>query len=180
MQTEDIYKTLQDADIQNIDDAIIEDVLANNIQFARECDVTNFFRLITHIRDNREQISRLLSQFENTVIFSFWIGMKRCHVRAIQRYVLDYYSHMIEKYEILGKIKKGYFLLSIPDSINCEAEERRRCYECIQNWIKNDVHTNSEILIIDNEMKTFNPNKSPTCEYLFLMSVNANIGKLVI
>ena len=173
MKTEDICKTLRDADIQNIDDAMIENVLNNNIQFASEKDVIHFFCLITHIRNNREHINRLLSRFENTTVFSFWTGMTRCYVRAIQHYVLDYYSFEMEKYEVLGKIKYGYFLLFIPDSINCEAEERIRCYECIQNWIKYDVHANGEVLIADNEIKTLNPNKDPFCEYLFLMSVNA-------
>ena len=54
MKTEDICKTLQDADIQNIDDAMIENVLNYNIQFASEKDVIHFFCLITHIRNNRE------------------------------------------------------------------------------------------------------------------------------
>ena len=118
MKTEDICKTLQNADIQNIDDAMIEDVLNHNIQFASEHDVIHFFCLITHIRNNREHINRLLSRFENTTVFSFWMGMNRCYVRAIQRNVLDYYSFRMEEYEVLGKIKYGYFLLSIPDNIS--------------------------------------------------------------
>jgi hypothetical protein len=58
-------------------------------------------------------------------------------------------------------------------TVRIDDKRCNRCYECIQNWIKYDVHANGEVLIADNEIKTLNPNKDPFCEYLFLMSVNA-------
>lgn len=165
---EDIHTVLQNADIKNLDDTMIEDVLTHHIHFVSEHDVIRFFRFITLIRDDQERFNRALSQFENTTVLSFWMGMTRCKESAIQRNVLYFYSHLIKEYDIAGKIRHGTFLFSIPDSIQCEEEERIRSCECIHNWMRNDVHINGEVLI------TSNPNETSYYEFLFLMSIHAD------
>jgi len=162
---EDIHTVLQDADIKDLDDAMIEDVLAHHIHFAREYDVIHFFRFITLIKDDRERINCTLSHFENATVLSFWMGSTRCNARSIQRNVLDFYSYMMKEYDIAEKIRNGIFLFSIPDSIQCEEEERICWCQCIHNWMRNDVHINGEVLI------TSNPNETSYYEFLFLMSV---------
>ena len=53
---EDIHTVLQDADIKDLDDAMIEDVLAHHIHFTSEHDAIHFFRFITLIKDDQERI----------------------------------------------------------------------------------------------------------------------------
>ena len=164
---EDIHTVLQDADIKNLDETMIEDVLAHHIHFAREYDVIHFFRFITLIKDDRERINCTLSHFENATVLSFWMGSTRCNARSIQRNVLDFYSYMMKEYDIAEKIRNGTFFFTIPDSIQCEEEERICWCECIHNWMRNDVHINGEVLIASK------PNKTSYCEFLFLMGVNS-------
>ena len=167
MRAEDIHKVLQEEEIQNLDDQMIEDVLAHHILFARERDVIHFFRFITLLKGNPERFNRVLSRFENTTVYSFWMGLSRCNEQSIKRHILYFYSYMMEEYKIKDKIKYVVFLLSFPDSNALEEEERIRCCKCLQDWI---VTTEGEVLttIIDQHM----PNSS-RYEFLFLMSMNA-------
>ena len=164
---EDIHTVLQDADIKNLDETMIEDVLAHHIHFLSEHDVIHFFRFLIQIKDDQEKLNRALSKFENTTVLSFWMGLTRCNVRSIQRCVLDFYSYMMKEHNITEKIRNGTFLLSILDSIQGEVEERICWCECIHDWMRNDVHINGEVLI------TSNPNETSYCEFLFLMGVNS-------
>lgn len=140
LSIKDIHTVLQDADIKNLNDAMIEDVLAHHIRFTKKLDVIHFFRFITLIKDDKERINRVLSLFENTTVLSFWMGMTRCNARRIQCCVLDFYSYQMKNYNIAGKIRHGTFLYFIPDSIHCEEKERSHCFENIHNWIRNEVN----------------------------------------
>ena len=116
MIIEDVYKVLQEEEIQNLDDEMIEDVLAHHILFARELDVIRFFRFVPLIKDNPERFNRLLTQFENSTAYSFWMGSSMFTERRFKRNTLVFYSYLMEEYKIKYKIKYGVFLLTIPNN----------------------------------------------------------------
>ena len=173
MIIEDVYKVLQEEEIQNLDDEMIEDVLAHHILFARERDVIHFFRFITLLKGNPERFNRLLTRFENSTVYSFWMGLSRCNERSVKRHILYFYSYMMEEYKIKDKIKYGVFFLLFPDTNELEEEERIRCHEYLQNWIKDEANTDGEVLSTILANNSSNPNERRFYDFVFLMSMNA-------